>query len=156
MITVFFTKNGVIHIDFKDTKGGSNTEYYIKNGLKPMLRGWKKQQRNLGKDPFVVPWFHQDNAPSHKSMRTKAWLEKNKIDIMPAPPYSPDLAPCDFWLFPNIKRRAAGIIFDNLNQVKKFWINQLNSLQPADFDHCFLAWRNRMDTVIRSKGEFIV
>jgi transposase len=47
--------------------------------------------------------LHHDNAPSHNSILTQPFLAKNKIAVIPDPPYSPDLAPCDFFLFSKIK-----------------------------------------------------
>src|SRR5215469_6301242 len=43
--------------------------------------------------------LHHDNAPSHTSVLTQQFLAKYKIAVIPHPPYSPDLAPCDFFLF---------------------------------------------------------
>ena len=44
-----------------------------------------------------------DNASSHTTKLTKNFLESEGLDLLPHPPYSPDLAPCDFWLFPKLK-----------------------------------------------------
>ena len=47
--------------------------------------------------------FHQDNAPVHNSILVTDYLTKMGIKTVPQPPYSPDLAPCDFWLFPKLR-----------------------------------------------------
>ena len=44
-----------------------------------------------------------DNASSHVAKYTKSFLESVGIELLSHPPYSPDLAPCDFWLFPKLK-----------------------------------------------------
>jgi histone-lysine N-methyltransferase SETMAR len=46
--------------------------------------------------------LHRDNAPALDALRVRKFLAK-KITKMDQPPYSPDLAPCDFWLFPKLK-----------------------------------------------------
>ena len=46
--------------------------------------------------------FHQDNAPVHNSIFVTDYLTKMGINTVPHPPNSPDLAPCDFWLFPKL------------------------------------------------------
>ena len=38
-------------------------------------------------------FFHQDNAPCHKSLATMAKLNELSFELLPHPPYSPDLAP---------------------------------------------------------------
>jgi transposase len=40
--------------------------------------------------------LHQDNAPAHNALSVKKFSTKHKITVLEYPPYSPDLAPCDF------------------------------------------------------------
>ena len=49
-----------------------------------------------------------DNAPAHTSMLVREFLVKYKTAIMTQPPYSPDLAPADFFLFPKLKTPMKG------------------------------------------------
>ena len=46
--------------------------------------------------------FHQDNAPVHNSILVTDYLTKMGIKTVPQPSHSPDLSPCDFWLFPKL------------------------------------------------------
>ena len=52
--------------------------------------------------------FHHDNAPDLASVVATAKLVELGYELLPHPPYSPDLAPCDFFLFPNLKKSLAG------------------------------------------------
>ena len=47
--------------------------------------------------------FQQDNAPAHTSAIVMAKIHELGFELIHHPPYSPDLAPCDFFLFPNLK-----------------------------------------------------
>ncbi|GFW90267.1 histone-lysine N-methyltransferase SETMAR [Trichonephila clavipes] len=47
--------------------------------------------------------FHQDNARPHTSLVTRQKLLQLEWDTMPHPPYSPDLAPSDYYLFRSLK-----------------------------------------------------
>ena len=47
--------------------------------------------------------FHQDNTPLHNSNLVTDYSTKMGIKTVPHPPYSPDLAPCYFWLFPKLR-----------------------------------------------------
>ena len=71
--------------------------YYVE-----VLREFRK--RFLGKRPALSKlgqWhFHEDNAPVHNSILVTDYLTKMGIKTVAHRPYSPDLAPCDFWLFP--------------------------------------------------------
>ena len=54
---------------------------------------------------IVVAKFHHDNAKLHVAECVKSYLNSNGFTIIRHPPYSPDLAPSDFWLFDYIKRQ---------------------------------------------------
>jgi len=49
-------------------------------------------------------WFlYHENAPSHTSFAVREFFAQHNITTLSLPPYSPDLAPCDFFLFPKLK-----------------------------------------------------
>jgi hypothetical protein len=62
--------------------------------------------------------LHHDNAPSHTSVLTQQFLAKNKMAVILHPLYSPDLAPCDFFLFPKRKLKLKGHWFDTIEEIK--------------------------------------
>ena len=61
--------------------------------------------------------FHQDNAPCHKSLKTKAKLYELSFELLPHPPYSPDLVPSDYWLFAQLKKWLTVRKFHSNNEV---------------------------------------
>ena len=66
--------------------------------------GFKEfRKRFLGKRPALFKsanwYFHQDNSPVHNSILVTDYLAKMGIKTVP----QPDLAPCDFWLFPKLR-----------------------------------------------------
>ena len=76
-----------------------NKEYYVE-----VLREFRKRFRR--KRPALFKsgqWhFHQDNSPVNKSILVTDYFTKMGIKTVRHPPHSPDLAPCDFWLFPKL------------------------------------------------------
>jgi hypothetical protein len=46
------------------------------------------------------------------------FLAKKSITKLDHPPYSPDLAPCDFWLFPELKTALKGCRFDDISDIQ--------------------------------------
>ena len=88
----------MIYMHWVPTGQTVNKEYYAE-----VL----KRKRFLGKRPALFksgPWhFHQDNAPVHNPILVIDYLTKMGINTVPQPPYSRDLAPCDFWLFPKLR-----------------------------------------------------
>ena len=82
-----------------------NKEYYVE-----VLREFRKRFRQ--KRPALFKsgqwYFQQDNASVHNSILVTDYLTKIGIKTAPHPPYSPDLAPCDFCLFPKLKEKLGG------------------------------------------------
>ncbi|UYV77299.1 hypothetical protein LAZ67_15000402 [Cordylochernes scorpioides] len=60
--------------------------------------------------------YHQDNAPSHRSLQAMAAIHDSGFELLPHTPYSPDLAPSDFHLFPRLKNHFLAFI---LGQMKR-------------------------------------
>ena len=54
-----------------------------------------------------------DNAPAHESATVQEYLKESGLDVLDHPPYSPDLSPCDFWLFLRLKEMMAGHRFES-------------------------------------------
>ena len=63
--------------------------------------------------------LHHDNPPAHTSMLVCEFFVKNKTVIMPQPPYSPDLATADFFLFLKLKTPMKGKRFATIEEIKK-------------------------------------
>ena len=63
---------------------------------------------------FLVKLLHHDNAPAPSSNLLQQFLAKHKIVQLRQPLYSPDIAPCDFWMFPKLKIALKGKRFDDI------------------------------------------
>ena len=61
--------------------------------------------------------FHQGNVPCHKSMKTMVKLNEFSFELLPHPPYSPDLTSSDYWLFTNLKKMLQGKRFGSNEEV---------------------------------------
>jgi len=63
--------------------------------------------------------LHHDNAPAHVSLLICEFLAKQDMIVVPQPPYSPDLAPADFFLFPKLKSTLKGRRFQMIEEIKQ-------------------------------------
>jgi histone-lysine N-methyltransferase SETMAR len=61
--------------------------------------------------------FLEDNAAPHKTAITHQKLADLKFQILKHPAYSPDLAPSDYYLFPNLKKHLKGRKFSSIAEV---------------------------------------
>ena len=77
--------------------------------------------------------FHQDNAPVHNSILVTDYLTKVGINTVLQPPYSPDLAPCDFWLFPKLR----GCHYETIEEMKEAVMKVIDTLTQEDFHGSF-------------------
>jgi hypothetical protein len=70
-------------------------------------------------DDMLDAWFlHNDNAPAHDALPVRKLLAKKKIMKLDHPPYSPHLAPCNFWLFPKLKTALKGHRFSDVADIQ--------------------------------------
>jgi len=81
--------------------------------------------------------LHHDNAPAHTSLVVREFLTNNDMTTLPHPAYSPDLVPCDFYVFPKLKLWVKGRRFVSILEIQAQSQQVLNTLTPADFNHCF-------------------
>jgi len=63
--------------------------------------------------------LHHDNAPANTSNLVKQFLAKHSTAQLQQPPYSPDLAPCDFFLFPRLKKDLKGRRVEATEDIKR-------------------------------------
>ncbi|UYV73518.1 KDM1A [Cordylochernes scorpioides] len=151
LLTVFFDCRGVVHHEFLPQGRTVNKEYYLQ--VMCNLREAICQKRpDLWKNKNWL--LHHDNAPAHTSLLVRDLFAKNNTLMMPQPPYSPDLAPCDFFLFPKLKRPMKGRRYAMLDEIKMASKEELKKILKNDFLKCFEDWKNRWHKCIISHGHY--
>ena len=115
LLTVFFDYHGLVHQKFLPQGYTVNKEYYLEV-MRRLGKAIRKKRPELWKNNSWL--LHHDNAPAHSSLLVLNFLAKNNTVIMPQPPYSPDLATCDFFLFPRLKRPIKGRRFATIEEIK--------------------------------------
>ena len=71
--------------------------------------------------------------PVHNSILVTDYLTKMSMKTVPQPPYSPELAPCDFWLFPKLR----GCRYETIEEMKEAVTKVIDTLTQEDFDGAF-------------------
>jgi hypothetical protein len=95
MATVFWDSKGIIHLDFLTVQKTINEQYYstlLNKKVKMAIRSKRRKRQDS-------VFFLQDNTRPHTAALIMATALKLKRDVLPHPPYSPDLAPSDYHLF---------------------------------------------------------
>lgn len=151
MATVFWDTEGILLIDYKD-KGVSITGEYYADLLRQLKTAIKEKRR--GKLTKGVLLLH-DNAPVHKSRVAMAALYHCGFEMLNHPPYSPDLAPCDYYLFPKLKKELRGKKFSNDEEVKSAISAYFEDKDNTFFFDGINKLIERSEKCIRVKGEYI-
>ena len=73
---------------------------------------------------------------------------------MPQPLYSPDLAPCDFFLFSRLKRPMKGRRFATIEEIKTESLSELKEIPKSAYQKCFEDWKKPWNKCIISEGDY--
>ncbi|UYV71407.1 hypothetical protein LAZ67_8003034 [Cordylochernes scorpioides] len=125
MVSVFWDSDGILLLDFLN-KGQTITGNYYANLVKQLREAIKERKRGKLSRKIV---YHQDNAPSHRSLQAMTAIYDSGFEFLPHAPYSPDLALSDFHLFPYLKKSLSGIHFRSDEEV----IDAHNTTMLASF-----------------------
>ena len=96
-----------------------------------------------------------DNAPCHTAGKVIEFLHRNKMQTVPNPPYSPNLAPCDFFLFPTLKRPLSGRRFYNDNELMQAIGDVTRYIEKDGLLHVFYKWTDRMRKCIKIRSGYV-
>ncbi len=77
------------------------------------------------------------------------------MELIPHPPYSPNLAPNDFFLYPALKRSLKGCRFSSINEIETAVQGGLQNISKDGFQEVFQQWQKRWDKCVRLGGEYI-
>ena len=97
MLFAFFDIKGIVHFEFLP-QGQTVNQYVYKEILRRLMRSVRDKRRDLWENNAWV--LHHDNSLAHSALSIRKFLAERNVPTLEQPPYSPDLAPCDFFPFP--------------------------------------------------------
>lgn len=151
MATVFWDACGIIHIDYLP-RGQTITGEYYASLLDDLNEKIKEKRPHLKRKKVL---FHQDNARVHTSAVSMAKIMELKFELLPHPPYSPDLAPSDFFLFPNLKKWLGGQRFYSNDEVISQTEAYFADLPSSYFLDGLKKLEYRLDKCVKLKGDYV-
>ena len=129
MVTVWWSSAGVIHHSFLPNVVSITADVYCEE-LNTMM------ERLAHLQPALVnrssPLLLHDNARPHTAQQTVSTLQELGLEVLCHPPYSPDLAPTDYYFFQNLDNFLAGKKFNTREAVQNA-LEEFVASRPADF-----------------------
>jgi histone-lysine N-methyltransferase SETMAR len=99
--------------------------------------------------------FHQDNAPAHKNVLAMGKLRDLHYELLKHPPYSPDLAPYDFCLFPKLKLFLADPRLSSNQEAIADVERYFADLTKNHYRDGIMALGHRWNKFISLKGDYV-
>jgi len=130
--------------------GQTVNRYYYKDFLERLRKRVIRVRPNI-----ATYWIlHHDNVPVHAVFSVTQFLTSKGIAVMPQPPYSPDLTPCDFFLFQKAKLTMKGHHFESTEDIQRSVMQALNDILQAAFQECYKQWHDRWKTCVQAQGMY--
>ena len=143
----FFYSHCIVHKEFVPPGQTVNHAFY-----KNVLEGLRKRVQRV-RWGIADDWVLQhDNAPAHTALSIREFLAMKNIPVLPHPPYSPDVTPCDFYLFPKLKSKLKGHNFWTMENIQQIVTDELNTLIENDFQYGYDQWKKRWNHCVTSQG----
>jgi histone-lysine N-methyltransferase SETMAR len=113
---------------------------------------WRKQPEIWTAGSWLL---HHDNARAHTALSIRQFLAKHSIPTLSQPPYSPDLSPSNFFLFPKLKITLKGRRVQTVGDIITNAMNDLKAIPQTSFEQCFQKWRMWWERCIAVQGAIL-
>ncbi|GFU43006.1 putative mariner transposase [Trichonephila clavipes] len=148
----FFYINGIITVELVPQDQMMTHQYYIES-LRMFRERLRKKRPDLQSNNTWI--LHQHNASMHIALSAIQFLADKSITGLYDPPYSPNLAMFDFFLFLKVKNALIRTHFQYGKEVKTKMADLLKMVTTKEAQHCFERPKIRMQLCIDRKREYI-
>ena len=128
-----------------------NSNYFINEILEPINEIITPLREEI--DQKIILHFY--NTRPHNSNKVIQYLVSHGMDRAPQPPFSPDIAPSDFYLFGYIKKMLQGHSYNTQDDLLSAIMEILNDISPDVLKNVFLHWHERLNKLIDKNGDYI-
>lgn len=143
-------KNFKLKYNYYDLK--ERNDIYRQVLRRDLPRALLKKRPGVSMEHVIL---HQDNAPAHTAETTRTEIGLLGCQLLDHPPYSPDLAPMDFRIFPVVKSALKGQRFDSFQELSNAIHRVVYDLESEWFRDMFDQWIERHNKCISVQGDYI-
>ena len=152
IIIVFFSFTEIHVCDFLRNGTKNNSKYMCENIWPAIDQSYRKRRPVSGAKGIFL---HFDNSPIHKSQQSIEKINELGFILLEHPPYSPDIAPSDFWLFGFIDEKRKGTVASNEEELIIQTREILSKIDSTVLGTVFKEWIRRLNMVIKGDGEYL-
>ena len=151
MLSVWWDQSGVVHHELLPKNMTINAELYCQQ-LQRVKAAIEEKRSRLNNEVLL----QHDNARPHVAKMTKSVIEELGWEILPHPPYSPDLAPTDFHLFCSLSNHLSGHIFESNAAISAF-IDEFFDKKPKTFYRDGIRkLPERWSKIVEQSGDYLI
>jgi histone-lysine N-methyltransferase SETMAR len=150
MFTIIWGTAGFHVTNLMTSQRSFNTEYFINEIMQSLIAKFFPMSRMPHTHRLIVDL---DNCPVHFSKHSQKFFDDNSFLHLLQPPYSPDLATSDFWLFGHVKSTPNGSKFEGPDELLQGIYDFLNEVEGCELMMVFQHWMERVRWVIEHDGD---
>ena len=151
MLIVFFDELGLVLRYWVPNGQGVNRILYHRVMI--LLRDAVRRRRPVQWRARNWALLH-DNAPAHNALLVQNYLAQHCVEVLLHPGYSPDLSPCDYWLFAKLKKMTGGHHYANIQQLMTAVDAALNAIPQAEWAAAMARYPVRLRKCIAANGTY--
>lgn len=153
LLCIWWDMIGVIYFEFLNMNQTITADVYCQQ-LQRLNEVLLQKRRNLINQKGVI--LLHDNGSPHTAKLTQQKVEQLGWDVLPHPPWSPDLAPSDYHLFLSLRNYLSNKVYEDLDELE-FDVTSFFESKPAGFykrgiELLPLKWAE----VVKNNGDYIV
>ena len=148
MVTIFWNPDGLQLINACDSNDTFDSQYFIEHVLKPITNSDIVAKSKRQKQRFII---HMDNSHVYKSKLTQSYITSHGLFMPRHPSYSPDISPCDFFIFGYLKSKIIGKTYATKEDLLLWIEEQISEIPKSILEKVFTEWLIRLEEVIKKR-----
>jgi len=153
LLCVWWDCRGVIMFEVLEEGQTVNADLYCEQLDKLHSKLKIKRSRLVNRNELII--LH-DNAKPHSAKKTSNKLRELGYEVLPHPPYSPDIAPSDYHLFRSLEHHLRGKKFNGTEGVKNALSDFFDKKDPAFYREGIEDLVEKWSIVVKNDGNYII
>jgi hypothetical protein len=149
MVTVFFDVEEIALLDVLPTVAKLTSDYSCCNIIEPLEQAICPEGRVQG---ITRRTLHFDNEPVCNAEKGQLRLGESHFRRLEHPPYSRDLAPCDFFLFGYLHDKMQFLSYGTVDELRYTIVSTIQAIPNTTLIQVFQTWRWRLEGCLQEEG----